>query len=41
MFKYVSPACSALDTRLDAAMIFPVNKFLFRLLLRAAALKTW
>ena len=38
MFKYVSPACSALDTRLDAAMIFPVNKFLFRLLLRAAAL---
>jgi cytoskeletal protein CcmA (bactofilin family) len=26
MIKYVSPACSALDTRLDAAMIFPVNK---------------
>jgi hypothetical protein len=26
MFKYVSPACSALYTPLDAAMIFPVNK---------------
>jgi hypothetical protein len=26
MFKYVSPACSALDTPLDAAMTFPVNK---------------